>query len=388
MSDLDTDVIVAGGGTVGLAAAAALAQAGFAVTLIERGPPPPAFAGGDVDPRVYALSPASIRLLQQLDVWPAIAAARHGPYHAMQVWHNVPANALRFDATPGHTLGSIVEHGLLNAALWAQVGDWQRLSRVQISEARCSEDEGAEVTLTDGRRLRARLLVIADGPDSPLRGQLGIDSLGWDYAQRALVAHVATEMPHGSIARQRFLPTGPLALLPLADGRSSIVWSCDLALAAELESLDADAFCLRLGTASQQVLGAITATTPLKSFALRLKHVPAPVVSGAVVIGDAAHVVHPMAGQGVNLGLADAAALAEALASARAAGRGWWRPRTLASYARARQAETLEMLTMTDVLHRGFTRGSTTVARALGLGMQWMNRAEPVKQWLARRAQG
>lgn len=388
MNALDADVIVAGGGTVGMAAAAALAQAGFAVTLIERGPPPRAFAGGEVDLRVYALSPASIALLQQLGVWPLVTTARHSPYHAMQVWHDDPGSALRFDAAPGDALGDIVEHGLLNAALWAQPGGWQRLSGVEISESGASEDEGTEVTLGDGRRLKARLLVIADGPDSPLRTQLGIDSLGWDYSQRGLVAHVATEKPHGGIARQRFLPSGPLALLPLADGRCSIVWSCDMALAAELESLDADAFRLRLGSASQQVLGAITGSTALKGFALRLKHVPAPVVSGAVVIGDAAHVVHPMAGQGVNLGLADAAALASTLAAARAAGRGWWRARTLASYARTRQAETVEMLATTDALHRGFTQSGATVARALGLGLGLMNRAEPLKQWFAQRAQG
>ncbi len=384
----DAEVLVAGGGTVGLAAAAALAQAGFAVTLVERGEAPPAVAGGEVDLRVYALSPASIRLLETLGVWPAITAARHSPYRSMQVWHDDPTRALRFDAAPGDALGVIVEHRLLNAALWAQAGRWQRLSGVAISAASVSEEEGAQLTLSDGRRLKARLLVIADGPDSPLRGELGIDSLGWEYPQRALVAHVATEAAHGGIARQRFLATGPLALLPLADGRCSIVWSCDATLAAELAALDASAFRLRLGTASQQVLGAITDSTPLRSFPLRLKHVPEPVVSGAVVIGDAAHVVHPMAGQGVNLGLADAAMLAATLAAARAAGRGWWRARTLAAYTRTRRAETLEMLAMTDALHRGFTQSGAVVARTLGLGLAAMDRTGPLKQWLAQRARG
>lgn len=388
MNDFDADVIVAGGGTVGLAAAAALSKAGFTVTLIERAAPPPAFAGGEVDLRVYALSPASIKLLGALDVWPAIASARHSPYRAMQVWHDDPARALHFAAAPDESLGAIVEHGLLNAALWAQKGEWQRVAGAEISNVSASEDDGAHVTLSDGRSLKSRLLVIADGPDSPLREQLGIDSIGWDYSQRALVAHITTEKPHGGIARQRFLPTGPLALLPLADGRCSIVWSCDAALATELMALDADTFRLRLGTACQQVLGAITQSTPIKSFALRLKHVTEPVISGAVVIGDAAHVVHPMAGQGVNLGLADAEMLAATLADARAAGRGWWRARTLAAYARARRAETVEMLAMTDALHRGFTQGGSTVARALGFGLGVMDRAEPLKQWFAQRAQG
>ena len=386
MSPFDADVIVAGGGTVGLAAAAALSQSGFAVTLLERAAAPPPFAGGEVDLRVYALSPASIRLLETLGVWPAITAARHSPYRAMQVWRDAPGQALRFDAPPAESLGAIVEHGLLNAALWQQAGSWQRLAQTEISSV-SADAEGAQLSLANGRTLRARLLVIADGPDSPLRAQLGIDSIGWDYAQRALVAHVATEQPHGGIARQRFLPTGPLAFLPLADGRCSIVWSCSTTLAAELLALDAPAFRQRLATASGQVLGAITDSTPLRSFPLRLNHVPSPVVPGAVVIGDAAHVVHPLAGQGVNLGLADAAALAATLAAARDAGRGWWRARTLAAYARQRGAETMEMLAMTDGLSRAFT-SSAALGDALGWGLSVVNRAGPLKQWFSRRAQG
>lgn len=383
----DADILIAGGGTVGLAAAAALGAAGFKVVLIERGAPPPAFELGEVDARVYALSPASIRLLTRLGVWPAIAAARHSPYRAMQVWHDDADRALRFDAAPDQSLGSIVEHGLLNAALWAQGGDWLRLSNAVISSVSAAEDEGAAVSLQDGRRLKAKLLVIADGPDSPLRAQLGIDSIGWDYAQRAVVAHVSTALPHGGIARQRFLPTGPLALLPLVDGRCSLVWSCPTAMAEDLLALDDAAFGLRLSTASAQTLGSIGAVTPRRSFPLRLGHVPEPVVPAAVVIGDAAHVIHPLAGQGVNLGLADAEVLAATLAAARDAQRGWWRERTLKAYARARRPETLEMLAMTDGLSRAFT-SPAALRRLLGDGMAALDRAGPVKQWLLSRAAG
>ena len=382
----DADVLVAGGGTVGLAAAAALSQAGFAVTLIERGPAPQAFAGDEVDLRVYALSPTAIRFLERLGVWPAIAAVRHGPYRAMQVWRDDPAKALSFDALPSGSLGSIVEHGLLKAALWRQSGRWQRRAGSGIEQLTADED-GASVTLSSGERLSARLLVIADGPDSPLRQQLGIDAIGWNYAQRALVAHVATEKPHGGVARQRFLPTGPLALLPLADGRCSIVWSCEAAMADSLLTLDDAAFALRLGTASGGVLGAITTVTARKSFPLRLAQVPEPVVPGAVVIGDAAHVVHPLAGQGVNLGLADAETLAATLAAARREGRGWWRGRTLKAYARQRAPETLEMLAMTDALHRVFARGDALPA-VVGAGLPLVNALDPLKRWFGARAAG
>jgi len=386
----DIDILVAGGGSVGLAAAAALAVEGFAVTVLDRAPAPPPLAvaaAGEVDLRVYALSPASIALLTRLDVWPAIAAARASPYQAMQVWQGEVSEALSFDAAPGATLGAIVEHGVLNAGLWVQPGHWQRRAEAAINEV-LAEEGAVQATLASGETLRARLLVVADGPESPLRAQLGIDSLGWDYAQRAIVCHVATERAHGGVARQRFLPTGPLALLPLADGRSSVVWSCHAGLAQELLALDAAAFCLRLTQASGGVLGLVRDTTARQSFPLRLKQVLQPAVPGAVVIGDAAHVVHPLAGQGANLGLADAEALAATLGAARAAGRGWWRARTLASYTRQRQADTLEMAAMTDGLHRAFTRGGPTLRRALGLGMELVNRIEPAKQFFATRAQG
>ena len=382
----DADILVAGGGSVGLAAAAALSQAGFSVRLLERGAPPPAFEGGQVDARVYALSAQSQQLLQQLGVWPSIAAARISPYRGMQVWHDQPETGLSFEASPGSELGWIVEHSLLNAALWSQSGSWQRQPHSAIAEA-LADEEGATVTLADGQVLCARLLVVADGPDSPLRQQLGMDSLAWDYAQRAIVAHVETEQRHAGVARQRFLPTGPVALLPLADGRSSLVWSCSAALAEELLLLDDAAFCLRLGTATGFALGAVTGTTRRQSFPLRLKHVPEPVVPGAVVLGDAAHVIHPLAGQGLNLGFGDVIALAATLAEARTAGRGWWRSRTLARYARARRAETVEMLAMTDVLSRAFT-GHAALASTLGKGLGLVNRMAPIKQWFAQRAQG
>ncbi len=382
----DWDVIVAGGGTVGLAAAAALSQAGFAVLLLERGPPPPAYSGAEVDLRVYALSPASLHLLDALGVGALVRAARSSPYQGMQVWYDDPAQALRFDARPGESLGAIVEQGLLNALLWAQGNAWQRLPHTEIASVATAED-GSAVTLTDGRVLSTRLLVIADGPDSPLRAQLGIDSIGWDYAQRALVAHVQTERAHGGIARQRFLATGPLALLPLADGRCSVVWSCHTALAEELLALAPPAFNTRLAAASGQVLGAVLQSSEIKSFPLRLKHVPNNVVPGAVVIGDAAHVIHPLAGQGVNLGLADVQALAETLAAARTAGRGWWRARTLGRYTRLRRAETMEMLAMTEALSRAFS-SNATLAKLLGYGLGVVNRVEPLKQIFAQRAEG
>ena len=387
-----SDILIIGGGTVGLAAAAALVATGFSVQLVERGNGGPALAevaaATEVDARVYALSPASIQFLTRLGAWAAIGGLRAAPYKGMRVWQAEPARALHFSAASADaSMGCIVEHSLLNAALWALPELGLRHTSASVESVQV-EDGAVQARLADGRSLSAKLLVVADGPASVLPAQLGLEAQGRDYGHTAIVCHARCEQNHGGIARQRFfVDDGPLALLPLADGRVSVVWSCQQRHAEELLALDDAAFALRLTTASQQVLGGVLGVTPRRSFALQLKRLASTVAEGAVVIGDAAHVVHPLAGQGVNLGLADAAALAAVLGEARAAGRGWWRQRTLKAYARARQPDTDEVLALTDGLHRAFANGGEAFGRLLGLGFQTLNQIAPVKHWLAGRAQ-
>ena len=383
------DAAIVGGGPVGLATALALQQAGFRVALIERGAEPAPYRPEIHDARVYAIAPESARFLDRLGVWPAIAATRISPYSAMRVWAREPAQALAFDAADAGAaqLGWIVEHGLILACAWSRleaVDCWLHapIEAILLPQA---DGEIGELHL-EGAVVRARLIVAADGADSQLRELAGIETIAWSYPQRALICHIRTERKHGDTAYQRFLPSGPLALLPLADGRCSIVWSADTALADELMALDDAAFRARLGAASQGVLGEILAATPRSAVPLRLLHAREYVRPGLVLIGDAAHAIHPLAGQGVNLGFADAAQLSTTLVEARAAGRDETSLRTLSRYARARKAENLEMLALTDTLYRSFRIRLPGIRTALGLGLEGVDRLGPLKELLMRQA--
>lgn len=387
MSTAQHQVIVVGGGPVGAAAALALARQGFEVALLERGSAPPPYNPADYDLRVYALAAHSARLLQDVGAWERIAAQRISPYAGMRVWERGPEHALAFDcADSGRAeLGWIVEHGLVVDALWAGLGGLRRYEHAQIESA-AFEPDGAVLRLADGRELRARLVVAADGADSQLRRLAGIETVGWGYAQRAIVCHVRTQQPHRAIAWQRFLADGPLAFLPLADGRCSIVWSAEQALAQELLALDDATFMARLGEAAEHALGEVLQTTPRISFPLRLLHAQDYAQPGLVLVGDAAHTVHPLAGQGVNLGFADVRQLAATLGEGRDGGRDWSGLRTLQRYARARKPANLEMLTLTDGLYRAFRLRLPGVRAALGLGMEAVGRLGPLRAWLARQA--
>lgn len=382
------EVIVVGGGPVGAAAVLALRAGGFDVALVERSATPPRFDADDYDLRVYAISPASARLLESVGAWPAILARRAGAYSAMQVWETGIGRGLSFSAADAGTrqLGWIVEHNLIVAELWARFGGLPLYRGVDITAAKFAAGDNAELHLADGRTLCARLIVAADGADSKVREMAGIDTVGWRYTQRAVVCHVQTERPHRETAWQRFLPSGPLAFLPLTDGRSSIVWSLEEPLADEVLALDDAAFRARLGAASEYALGGITATTRRVAFPLRLQHAQSYVGERLVLMGDAAHTVHPLAGQGVNLGFADVGALATILREARDAGRDWSGARTLARYQRERRPENTEMLALTDALYRAFHLAVPGLRAALGFGLGVVDRLAPVKNWFARRA--
>ncbi|MDM4769333.1 UbiH/UbiF/VisC/COQ6 family ubiquinone biosynthesis hydroxylase [Solimonas sp. SE-A11] len=381
------DIIVAGAGLVGCAIVRALQQAGFDAALVERGNAPRPFDPAMDDLRVYALSPASIRWLQALGVWQQAEGWREGPYQAMKVWSEEPSRALGFDAADLRlpALGSIVENQLLQWALWSRL-DPARLHTGAPVEELALDQQGAQLRLADGRRLECRLLVAADGVDSRLRGMAGIDTIGWSYEQRAIVAHVQTAKPHGQVALQRFLKTGPLAFLPLGDGRSSIVWSSTEA--ERLLGLDDAAFLTELAGAIQYERGALTGTTARASFPLRLNHARDYVRDSFALAGDAAHSVHPLAGQGVNLGFSDAAALVSVLTETRDAGRDYGSLRCLKRYERARKAANLDMLAVTDGLARAFDLDLPGWAPLRDLGMQAVQRLQPLKTLLARQAAG
>ncbi|KRA33287.1 2-octaprenyl-3-methyl-6-methoxy-1,4-benzoquinol hydroxylase [Rhodanobacter sp. Root627] len=385
------DVAVVGGGMVGAATALALARAGFDTVMLEARAPTPWQSQDEVDLRVVGLAPSSIALLDDLGVWPSIRDARASAYAHMHVWDAASGAAIDFDAAAEgrRELGFIVENNLVQWALWQALeaaGVRRRCpSAVHGFEAR---EDHVRLQLDDGETLSAALLVAADGSSSPLRQLAGIGTRGRDYAQRAVVAHVHTERPHESTAWQRFLPDGPLALLPLADGRSSLVWSLPEEQAQQVLALDDAAFRDALGVASDFRLGCVTGTTPRASFPLKLQLAQRYQADRFVLLGDAAHAVHPLAGQGVNLGLRDVAELRDTLLAARAAGRDIGAAHVLRRYARRRRsADTLDALGF-DALARVYAWQSSPLVAARGAGVRLLDRLTPLKRLLSGHAAG
>jgi 2-octaprenyl-3-methyl-6-methoxy-1,4-benzoquinol hydroxylase len=317
------DIAVVGGGVVGAAAALAFARDGWSVALVESRMPTP-WRESEPDLRVYAIAPDSMALLDDLDVGPGVRTARAQPYRRMEVWDAGGPGRLTFDADRlgRRELGWIVEHTLLVDRLWAALPSAGVAVHAPASVAAHEQGEAHDVLrFDDGRRLRARLVVAADGGDSPLRAAAGIEAPEHDYAQSGLVAFVDTAEPHAATAYQRFLPSGPLAFLPFADGRSSIVWTLPTALAEARVGMTPEAFANELEAAFEGRLGALRVSSRRVAFPLRRRLAEAMLKGRLAMIGDAAHVVHPLAGQGVNLGLRDVIALRDALkpSAARAA---------------------------------------------------------------------
>jgi 2-octaprenylphenol hydroxylase len=342
---------------------------------------------------VFALSRASQRLLRFCGVWRNLPSALVFPYERMCVWDESGApqgrGSLTFDcAELGEPdLGFIVDgHALQECCMRAASAAGAVFIEAAVRSVEVTE-RGAHVALSDGRGLGARLVIAADGAASKTRELLGIATAGHTYHQDALVAHVRTAQPHRSTAWQRFLPSGPLAFLPLSDGRSSIVWSVMQEESERLRGLDARGFAAAVLAASGGVLGDIELTTPVASFPIHLQYALEYVRPRAVLVGDAAHAVHPLAGQGLNLGLLDCASLAEALGEAGAAG-------TLGDYGllrryeRRRKSENLIAAAAFDGLQRLFSSSNPGVARLRAAGLGAVGGLGFVKRRLARRALG
>ncbi|NEZ03229.1 NAD(P)-binding protein [Wenzhouxiangella sp. XN201] len=313
---IDHDIVIAGGGVAGATAAALLAQSGHRVALIDRQRPKDLDPSSDFDPRVVAIAPGSAAALDAAGAWERLPAERLGPYDRMQVHADGGEIVFRASEHGLAQLGWIVEVPWLQACAWqalAGVDGVELIAPAGVKDFSQREDH-VRIERDDGKTLRARLLVAADGARSRLRQMAGIETEMWHYNQQALVCHVATERPNDGIAWQRFTEHGPLALLPLADGRSSIVWSQPERRVAELTALDEAAFLAELNCCLDSPFGEATSATRRYGFPLIRRQAKRLVSGRLVLLGDAARNVHPLAGQGLNLGLMDAAALAEVLA--------------------------------------------------------------------------
>ncbi len=377
-------VIVAGGGPVGLALACALG--GCEVHVIEASPARAQPLPDEFDIRVLALSPGTRAFLRDLGVWERLEAARVTPVRRMEVFGDGAAR-LAFSARPGAALAWIVEANRLAHALETQAAAAANVSitRGATAVGFGAGARGAWAQLDTGERIEGDLLVGADGPDSRVRATLGIAFDERPYGEAALVANFATEAAHDEVARQWFRSDGVLAWLPLPGQRISIVWSAPLACADELERLDRDALQKRVAEAGARALGALHLETALARFALRSIRVASPVAPGVALVGDAAHAVHPLAGQGVNLGFQDARALAQAIAERSALERAG-DLRVVRRYARERREDVTAMQWVTDGLDRLFATGrpGAYALRNLGLGLV---QSQPwARHALARRA--
>jgi 2-polyprenylphenol 6-hydroxylase len=386
------DVAVVGAGMVGAALALKLAQDGFDVAVIEPRAPAPWRIDDDVDLRVVALAPSSVSLFDAIGVWKTIVATRACPYRRMHVWDALAPGTLDFDSADDGTatLGYIVENRLIQATLWqALQGDTRVTVQCPARVAATAIDgERRTIELDDGSRISTRLVVAADGGDSVLRELTGIATRDRDYAQRAVVAHVTTTRAHEATAWQRFLPGATIAFLPLSDGRSSIVWSAPEAEATRLLTLDDGTFCSELGAAFDFRLGTIASTTARAAFPLRLKLAKRYAAERFALVGDAAHIVHPLAGQGVNLGLRDVAELVATAGAERAAGRDFAAASALRRYERRRRSDNALSAHAFDAIQRVFGSDAMELAALRGAGLALVDRIAPLKRLFARHAAG
>lgn len=386
MALIRTQVAIAGAGMVGLSLAVALAKLGREVVVIER-QQAKRNVPEQTQVRVSALSAGSQAWLEELGVWGLLPKPRLGPYLKMTVWDRDNGADIHFDAGDAGmpALGHIIENSVVEACLWqrAEALGVRIIDAVELDAPEFHEQD-VTLSLSNGDIVLTQLLVAADGARSALREQSGTPMVFKDYEQHALVANIDTQHPHQQTARQAFMPGGPLALLPLADTKQvSIVWTRPPLEAERLLQLDDKTFNRELTAASDSTLGSLTLASQRYTFPLQMRYAERWVTQRLVLIGDAAHTIHPLAGQGANLGIGDARDLSQRLGELGTLNGLWDEAelsRTLRSYQRARKAAAVQQIATMEGFHQLFRTANPMVRGIRRLGLNFVNQQPLLKQ--------
>jgi len=386
------DVVIVGGGMVGLTLACSLGGSALRVAVLEANPMKTDWAADSIGLRVSAITHASRKVFNSIGAWQGMVDQRVTAYGEMHVWDAGGDGVIHFDsAEVGEpSLGYIIENRIIQAALLhqaEQLGNIELMTPARWQQWHDEQDQVC-ISLEDGRQLRTKLLVGADGARSPVRERAGITTKGWGYDQHAVMAIVKTEQAHLHTCWQRFLPNGPLAFLPMHDRFSCVVWSTTPEQAAELVAMDDIQFAAQLGEAFEYRLGRVVEVRERGQFPLRLQHTLDYVKQRIALVGDAAHAIHPLAGQGVNLGVLDAAALAETVLACHVMHRDIGLLQNLRRYERWRKGQNVAMMLSMDGFKRLFGSPLEPVKLARNFGLNATNSLTPVKRLFMEYAMG
>ena len=384
------DVIIVGGGMVGSAVACCLGDSDLRVAVIETQTPQSFSPDQPHDLRVSALSIASKNILQTVGAWEGVANRRYCPFKRMRVWETAGDTTFNSDDIQCSELGFIVENRITQLALLDRLPDFSNVQIFMPASINKIDynSEYSEITLADGQVLQGKVLVAADGGHSKVRQAVGLGVTSWDYNQHALVIYVETAYPQQDITWQRFVPSGPQAFLPLSGNYGSIVWYQSPDEVRRLQALPFDALQKELLAAFPDCLGEIKQILGVASFPLKRQHAQQYVKQGVALVGDAAHMINPLAGQGVNIGLLDAAALAEVLVDAHKNGKNIADLSVLKRYESMRRNENLKMMTVMDVFYKSFSNNILPVKLVRNLGLGLAQRLTPIRNKVMRAAMG
>lgn len=389
------DVVISGGGMVGLTLGLALAQGGLKTLIVDAAPPATVLEPG-FDGRVSALAYASVRMMRALGVWEGLKDHAQSIREILVTDGKIAAAtspfSLHFDSQEvgAEALGYIAENRHIRSSLYdavARAADLELVAPASVKSV-AMESSGAVVTLADGSQVAAALVIAADGRESRLRAEMGIHVIGWSYPQVGIVATVEHEKPHNGVAYEHFLPSGPFAILPMTGNRSSLVWTEAKTKAPALLALDEAGFNAELARRFGDHLGTTKSAGPRWSYPLSFHLARDFVKPRFAVAGDAAHGIHPIAGQGLNLGLKDAAALAEVLLDAGRLGRDIGALDTLKRYERWRRFDSFTLAASTDALNRLFSNDIAPLRHLRDLGLGIVDSIGPARRFFMRHAGG